>query len=118
MIRELAGSVAGAPGAWKGEGTIGVLCAKGEATPGLRDAVLKSPMGVIWVLVDEGGEGTGRVTQILWNERVRRAVGEGWGWGVRYLEGKGVAVKNELRLMWEGRVWVPEDEVGDGDRKG
>lgn len=118
MIRELAGAIAGAPEAWQGEDTIAVLCARREATPGLREAVLKSKRGVVWVLVDEVGEGRGRVSQVLWNAQVRSVLGEGWGWGVRYLPGMKGVVENEVRLMWEGRVWMPEFEGGKEDGEG
>ena len=53
MIRELEGAMAGAPGEWRGEDTIGVLCAKREVTAGVRDALRRSKRGVVWVMVED-----------------------------------------------------------------
>ncbi|KAL2036621.1 hypothetical protein N7G274_010647 [Stereocaulon virgatum] len=141
LIRELEGALSDPPVGWRGEETVGVLCAKRVATAGVRDAVRRCGRGVVWVMVedlDEGldavqGEGQGvdgervcnvrerrggRVKQILWNKRVREMVGESVGAGVKYLpEVRGRVVETEICLMVDGVVWLPEaGGGGDGER--
>ena len=57
VVRELEGCVAGAPAGWKGSNTLAILCAKKEASKGVRDAVRDAGMGVVWVLIEEGEGG-------------------------------------------------------------
>ena len=54
MVRELEGCVAGAPAGWRGENTLAVLCAKRQASKGVRDAVRDAGMGVVWIMIEEG----------------------------------------------------------------
>jgi len=128
MIRELEGAVAGAPEGWHSEDTIGVLCAKREATVGVREAVRRSGRGVVWVMVEEvvesnrvlgeGCEGPkGRIKQVFWNERVARMVGEEVGSGVRYVPGVR-RMEKEVCLMWHGRVWMPDLKRQDVEDRG
>lgn len=111
QIRELEGAVAGAPEGWRGARTVGVLCAKREATRGVRDAVRRCRIPVVWVMVEDLGPGGGRVRQVLWNEKVGEVGGEGVGVGIAYSRGGGGGVANgverEAVLMWEGRMWDP-----------
>ena len=114
MIRELEGAVAGAGERWRGEATVGVLCAKREATGGVREAVRRSGRGIVWVMVQdlgdaEDGARRGRVKQILWNERVGEMVGDRVAAGVRYVPGvQEGGLEKEVCLMWDGLVWEPE----------
>ena len=127
-VRELEGAVAGAPGVWQNDATVGVLCAPKGATEGIRDAMRKAEKGVVWVSVKElevgkgNGEGkeekedgdagvrtAGRVTQLLWNQKVGKTIAEGLGAGLRYVPGvKGM--EQEVVLMLDGRVWEAEVE--------
>ena len=134
MIRELEGALAGAPGAWRGEDTIGVLCAKREVTAGVRDALRRSKRGLVWVMVEdlddakkEGKKGTreggekgagasnepeqareGRIKQILWNDRVQKLVGELTGTGVIHVPGEeGGRMETEVLLSCDGTLPVP-----------
>lgn len=133
MIRELEGALAGAPGEWGGEDTIGVLCAKREVTAGVRDALRSSKRGLVWVMVEdlddakEDGNGNrdevdkeaevskktkeekgGRIKQVLWNDRVQKLVGEGTGTGVIHLPGKGVGrMETEVVMSWKGILPAP-----------
>ncbi|MCJ1457714.1 hypothetical protein MMC28_008083 [Mycoblastus sanguinarius] len=124
MVRELQGAVAGAPGLWRRNNTIGVLCAKRKATMGVRDAVKRCGRGVVWVMIEDldesddaaglkeegkesGGRRRGRVKQILWNERVGKMVGEGVGAGLRYVPGLN-GIEKEVCLTLEATVWEPE----------
>lgn len=109
MIRELEGAVAGAPGEWRGEGTIGVLCARREATDGVRQAVRRSERGIVWIMIEDGGgEGKeGKVRQILWNGRVGKQIGRRVGAGLRYVVGN-KGMEKEVYLTLDGRVWEPE----------
>lgn len=109
MIRELEGAVAGAPSEWRGSDTIGVLCARNEATEGVRQAVRRSGRGVVWVMIELGG----KVKQVLWNEMVRDMVGRRIGSGMKYVVG-GKGVEKEVRLMLDGRVWEPGVNEVDG----
>ena len=108
---------------------MGVLCARGKATGGVREAVRGAGRGIVWMCVGEGGEGGGgngggdkgegeggkgdggkggwgRVKQVLWNRRVAEMVGGEVGVGVRYAPG-GKGIKKELCLLYGGRVWEP-----------
>lgn len=106
-IRELQGAIVGAPAAWRMDAgaVVGVLCAKTKATMGVRRAVQRCGMPVVWVMVEDLGERGGRVRQVLWNERVDELGGQGVGVGVRYLGG---GVEREMVLMWKGEMWEPE----------
>ncbi|KAL9600074.1 MAG: hypothetical protein Q9219_003444 [cf. Caloplaca sp. 3 TL-2023] len=123
LVRELEGMYAGAPAGWRastqnnsneeGEANnnvIAVLCAKREATKGVREAVRRSKVPVVWVMVEDLGGEEGKVRQVLWNERVREVGAEGVGVGVRYALGEG-EVGKEVRLTWKGEVWEPDVEV-------
>ncbi|KAI4272211.1 MAG: hypothetical protein LQ337_005459 [Flavoplaca oasis] len=110
-VRELEGIFAGAPIGWRGENVIGVLCAKREATKGVREAVRRSAVPVIWIMIEDLGQGRGNVRQILWNQRVNQLGAEGVGVGARYLPGaEGQKVKQEVVLIWKGEFWNPDDE--------
>ncbi|KAL8726466.1 MAG: hypothetical protein Q9166_006697 [cf. Caloplaca sp. 2 TL-2023] len=110
-VRELEGIFAGAPAGWRGETVIGVLCAKREATKGVRDAVRKSKVPITWIMVEDVGEGKGMVKQILWNEKVSALGLEGMGVGVRYLPAEeGTQVEKDVVLTWKGEVWEPDEE--------
>ncbi|MCJ1468213.1 hypothetical protein MMC07_006841 [Pseudocyphellaria aurata] len=127
-VRELEGSMAGAPEGWRGANTVGVLCAKQAATKGVREAVRRSGIPVVWIMVEEddegGGTGTGkgRVRQVLWNEKVAAMGAEGVGVGVRYAvshQGRdetrtASGLEKEAVLLWEGREWDPDlkEDVG------
>ena len=131
MIRELEGAIAGAPGEWRGEDTIGVLCAKREVTAGVRDALRRSKRGVVWVMVEdlddvgkedktddgeelEKGDGDveenqdargGRIRQVLWNDRVQKLVGNGTGTGVIHIPPEdGGPMETEVLMSWNGAV--------------
>ena len=110
-VRELEGAVAGAPDAWKGVGTVGVLCGKKPATQGVRDAVRRSGMPVVWVMVEEVGEGeekSGRVRQMLWNERVQDLGLEEMGIGLKHIVRGEKGLTKETVLLWNGVPWEPE----------
>lgn len=126
-IRELEGAMAGAPEGWRGENTVGVLCAKQAATRGVREAVRRCGIPVVWVMVEEehDGAGKGRVRQVLWNEKVAAMGAEGVAVGVRHAvsrhggdEGKAAGgLEKEAVLLWEGREWDPglTEEEGSGN---
>lgn len=129
-IRELEGAVAGAPDEWRADDTVGVLCAKQGATEGVREAVRRAERGIIWIMVedlndDEGEEErqrrtgtkemmTGRVRQVLWNDKVSKLVGMKVGAGVRYFPGK-TGMEKEVVIMLDGEAWEPEVKIGDDD---
>lgn len=58
MIRELEGALSGAER--EKEGVVGVLCAKREATAGVREAVRRCRSGVIWVMIEDPNEASER----------------------------------------------------------
>lgn len=108
-VRELEGIFAGAPVGWRGDSVVGVLCAKREATKGVREAVRRSTVPALWVMLEDVGEGHGRVRQVLWNRRVSELGAEGVGVGLRYLPREGAeGVEKEVVLTWKGEVWEPE----------
>ena len=123
LIRELEGAVAGGPVEWRSDNTIGVLCAPKGATSGIRDAVRMAEKGVIWVTIEEAAgleedvRVEGRVTQLLWNEKVSKMVRNGLGAGLKYVPGtKGL--EQEVVLMLDGRVWEVRPSVEEEDEKG
>ncbi len=94
----------GAPNGWRGSRTVGVLCAKRAATKGVMEAVRRCGIPVVWVMIEDVGEGQGSVRQVLWNKKVAELGGEGVGVGVKYGERGRERVSV---LMWEGREWDP-----------
>ena len=129
MIRELEGALGGAPGEWKGEDTVGVLCARREITAGVRDALRRSKRGVVWVMVEgvdfagkedkteiwkedldikESQEAReGKIRQILWNDRVQKLVGNETGTCVVHVPGQGRgSMETEVLLIWNGGLPV------------
>lgn len=124
MIRELEGAVAGSPEEWRHDTTVAVLCAKREATNGVRQAIKRSSRGIFWVMVQDlhdekgpivGEDGRGRVKQVLWNQHVSDFVGERVGTGLKYVMGKSEVVK-EVYLTLDGRVWEPDMTVPNMSR--
>ena len=93
---------------------MGVLCAKGEATKGVREAVRRSGMPIVWVMIEDlGEERGGRVRQVLWNSRVTELGAEGIGVRVRYLPVDPGELEREAVLTWRGAVWEREQEEGE-----
>ena len=116
VIRELEGAVAGAPDGWRGTGTVGVLCGKRPATKGVREAVRNSGMPVVWVMVEETGEGegkVGKVRQVLWNDRVGELGLVGMGVGLKHMLGGEVGTEKEAVLLWKGVPWQPEAQENE-----
>ena len=112
LIRELEGAVVGAPGEWRNDDTIGVLCTPKGATGGIRDAMRMAGRGIIWVTIEkpidsEHLEAQAKVTQLLWNECVTRMVADGLGAGLKFMPGQR-GVEQEVVLMLNGRVWKPK----------
>ena len=107
-VRELEGAAAGAPDGWRGSGTIGVLCAKRPATKGVMEAVRRSGMPVLWIMVDDIGQNEARVRQMLWNERVSELGAEGMAVGLRHRTGKHGLMEHESILLWKGEPWPPD----------
>lgn len=122
-IRELEGVLAGAPDGWRAaNNTVAVLCATQAATRGVRDAVRRCRIPAVWVMLDEqpGSPGTGRVRQVLWNEKVAAMGAQGVGVGVRYVvgahENNSARLEKEAVLLWEGREWNPlKEEAASGE---
>ena len=142
MIRELEGALAGAPGEWKGDDTVGVLCARREVTAGVRDALRRSKRGVVWIMVEdlddagkeeetEDGEGVeegdvdvkekleareGRIRQVLWNDRVQKLVGKDTGTSVIHIPGEdGGPMETEVLMSLNGAVHGCDQEVESPD---
>lgn len=128
IVRELEGTVGLKEG-------MGVLMGRKEATKGVREALRRSAVGVMWVMVEEA-DGLGaddaaesdvaelsendeqvhdeipvaRIRQILWNEKVEMMGATGLGVGVRYFEdpsGSG-KLEKEVCLTYKGKIWQPE----------
>lgn len=103
----------GAPNGWRGERTIAVLCAKRPATKGVREAIRRCGMPVLWLMVEETGKNAedGRVRQMLWNQKVNELGAEGLSVGLRYVPGEeGKEMDKEVVLMWKGEVWERRDK--------
>ena len=115
-IRELEGMVVGAPDAWQGENTIGVLCAKRPASDQTRQAVRRAGMPVVWIMISEEEGDTPRVKQILWNQNVEDAglMGGALKPIPRYSPAH-EKMNVEIALMWKGHVWDPHWEGQEED---
>lgn len=131
IVRELEGTIGR-------KGGVGVLMGRKEATKGVREALRRSAVGVMWVMVEEADsmEADGavddvaelrendeqaheqmpvaRIRQILWNEKVETMGATGLGVGVRYFEDLSGKLEKEVCLTWKGRIWEPEV---DGTRR-
>ena len=122
LVRELEGAFAGALAGWRGEEVVGVLCATREATKGVREAVRRFGRPVVWVMLEDVGEGEGRVRQVLWNERVAELGAQGVGVQNLYMPQKGkgdLVVEREVVLTWKGKVWEnTTGAVATGYRQG
>src|SRR6266516_4651499 len=81
LIRELEGAFPGAPVGWRGQGVLGLLIAKSQATKGVREALGRSrwPLGFMLCTKD------GVLQQFLWNKVAEQEGLQGWGIGVRYV---------------------------------
>lgn len=115
LIRELEGAVAGAPGQWRNDDTIAVLCTPKGATGGIRDAMRMAERGIIWVTIEETWssgkvEAQATITQLLWNDCVRRVVADGLGAGLKFSLGRS-GMEQEVVLMLNGRVWQPKQTI-------
>lgn len=53
MIRELEGAVSATQMEGEKERVVGVLCARREATAGVREAVRRCRRGVVWVMIED-----------------------------------------------------------------
>src|SRR6266536_4499166 len=52
LMRELEGAFVGAPMGWRGEGVLGVMVSKREATRGVREAMGRSRWPLVWMGVE------------------------------------------------------------------
>lgn len=105
LVRELEGAFAGAPLGWRGdnaagETVVGVLCAPGEPTKSVREAVRRSGRPLVFLRVDQGGA----IRACFWNKAVEDT-GLGMEVGVRY-----VVNEKEAVLLHEGEIWESEDQ--------
>ncbi|KAL2851980.1 hypothetical protein BJY01DRAFT_104130 [Aspergillus pseudoustus] len=137
VVREVEG-VAGRfvrarPSGRKGEGSggagyAGVLVSPREATRGVREALGRSRMPLVWMML--GWDGVLR--QVLWNSRVEALGGGLGGLGVETVYRSGLQLRNgtesdfgsdeakqrqEVRLMWEGKEVETMDKVEDGMKR-
>lgn len=93
---------------------LGMLVSPRDATRGVREALGRSALPLVWALVGLGGE----VRQCLWNQRAVEVGLRGVGVTIRYLpeekEGAegGEGVKSEVALTWKGLV-LEEGTVAD-----
>ncbi|KAL4910067.1 hypothetical protein BDW74DRAFT_144377 [Aspergillus multicolor] len=97
-------------------GGVGMLVGPRETTKGVREALGRSAMPLVWMMVERDG----RVRQVLWNERVEK-LGLG-GLGVEVLHHKSgedadAEVSTEARLTWEGKEVQTMDEVEEGMKR-
>ncbi|KAL2825185.1 hypothetical protein BDW59DRAFT_161899 [Aspergillus cavernicola] len=114
VVRELEG-VTAASKRRGGGGCAGVLVSPREATKGVREALGRSGMPLVWMMVERGG----RVRQVLWNGRVEGLGLAGLGVEVLYPLGSGSDGdqdgdghgKGVVSLTWEGREVQTMDEV-------
>ena len=110
-MRELEGAAAGAPAGWRGERTVGVFCAKKPATKGVREAIQRSGVPVVWAMIEDVGEGRSRIAQVLWNEKVNQVGAQNMAVGLKHTPvSAGEGLESECVLLCEGVPWVPQVE--------
>jgi hypothetical protein len=98
-VRELEGAFSGAPAGWKGTGVFGFLATTSQATKGMRDALIRSPLPMGFLQVT----GEGKVLQFIWNHVATQSGLEGVGVTTRYMLGcEGKEVEEEVALTWNG----------------
>lgn len=70
IVRGLEGAFSGAPAGWRGEGVLSILVSPLPATKGVRQALIRSTSPLCWLTLELGDndEGSGLVTQALWNK--------------------------------------------------
>lgn len=113
VVRELEGAAAGAPEGWRGERTVGVLCAKKPATKGVRETIQRCGMPVVWAMIEDVGEGRSRIGQVLWNEKVNQVGAQGMAVGLKHTPvADGEGLEKECVLLCKGVPWVPQVEEG------
>lgn len=113
IVRELEGCFRSRSRSWSSVqtgvvGVVGVLVSSREATKGVRDALARSRVPVVWMMVRRDGV----VQQVLWNREVEVLGVARLQAVVRYLpgrDGEGEADR-EIALAWDG------EEVPDMDR--
>lgn len=99
QIRELEGSLASAPSAWRGNNALGLLVASKPATRGVREALSMSKVPLGFLYVESDGEG--RVRQFIWNNAAITRCGlEGVGVGLRF-------PTEDAVITWMGKPWSP-----------
>ncbi|KAL4978527.1 hypothetical protein BDW66DRAFT_164652 [Aspergillus desertorum] len=119
VVRELEGvaarhfAAALARGPRGSGGGVGVLVGPRETTKGVREALGRSPMPLVCMMIERDG----RVRQVLWNGRVE-ALGLG-GLGVEILYPARGEIEGEVeaRLTWEGKEVRTMDQVEEGMRR-
>ncbi|RDW90363.1 uncharacterized protein DSM5745_02138 [Aspergillus mulundensis] len=98
-------------------GGVGMLVGPRETSKGVREALGRSAMPLVWMMVERDG----RVRQVLWNGRVEKLGLGGLGVEVLYSKsGEGEAeaeVSTEARLTWEGKEVQTMDEVEEGMKR-
>ncbi len=115
IVRELEGTFAGAAAGWRGEGVVGMLASPREATKAVREALGRSKLPLVWVLVGLEGQ----VRQCLWNWKASEVGLEGVGVTVRYKPKDagsggvgGGSLEKEVVLTWKGEIL---EELGEED---
>ncbi|KAL3474931.1 hypothetical protein BJX99DRAFT_259853 [Aspergillus californicus] len=94
----------------------GILVSPREATKGVREALGRSGMPLIWIMVERDG----KVGQVLWNGRMEEGLGLfGLGVEISYPLALGEVDeekrgKPDFRLTWEGEQVQTMDEIEKG----
>ncbi|PTU19591.1 hypothetical protein P175DRAFT_0418855, partial [Aspergillus ochraceoroseus IBT 24754] len=108
VVREVEGVAAAAAAAAAAQGrVVGVVVSPREATKGVRGALGRSTVPLVWMMMERDG----RLRQVLWNARVQEELGmAGLGVEVRYSIARGEK-EEEVALTWEGGEVLGMDEV-------
>lgn len=85
------------------------MCAKKPATKGVREAIQRCGVPVLWAMIEDAGDGRGRIAQILWNEKVNQVGAQGMAVGLRHMPiGEGEGLEKECILLRNGIPWMPQ----------
>ncbi|KAL5003505.1 hypothetical protein BDV10DRAFT_180625 [Aspergillus recurvatus] len=116
VVRELEGVVARhfAVALARGSGGgVGVLVGPRETSKGVREALGRSAMPLVCMMVERDG----RVRQVLWNGRVEGLGLGGLGVEILYRTRGEIEGEVEARLTWGGKEVQTMDQVDEGMRR-
>ena len=98
IARELEGAFVGAPSGWKDPGVLGFLVSQAPASKGVRDALNRSRLPMVYARCDAEG----KMLQMFWNRKAAEEGLEGVRTVAKYAGGE--RDSREVILTWKGEM--------------